>query len=345
MSKQKSIILFTIGNIDHPSSRIRGIQYIPWLEKAGYKVKWIPRIPPKPKTKFDKWIKFPLGKRWMGVKRIFAVFFLKPDLFFIQKIFISDVLLKVLKLRNIPFVFDFDDAIYLDKKNSGAKKRTIKIIKKASKVIVSSPVLVEFCQKYGVEPVFITTPVDVNRIKPLENKVIKEKFVIGWIGSFWTTKYLKIIEKPLRDLAKKYDFVLRLVGADTNFTIEDVEIEHVKWSFDKEAELLQSFDIGIMPLTDDEYSRAKGGYKLLMYMASGIPSIASPVGINKYIIKRGETGFLSETEGQWFNSFRFFIENKGKAEEFGKLSRKIAVQEFSREVCFEKLLNTLESLN
>ena len=101
MSKAKRIVLFTIGNIDHPSSRIRGIQYIPYFEKEGYKVKWIPRIPPKPKTTFEKMVSFPIGKRWLGVKRLLSVLFCKPDFFFIQKIFVNPFLLKILVKRKI----------------------------------------------------------------------------------------------------------------------------------------------------------------------------------------------------------------------------------------------------
>ena len=84
MTSRKKIILFTIGNIDHPSSRIRGIQYIPYFEEAGSKVKWIPRIPPKPKNKFEKFFVFPILKRWFFILQIITAIIAKPDLFIIQ---------------------------------------------------------------------------------------------------------------------------------------------------------------------------------------------------------------------------------------------------------------------
>ena len=342
MSKAKRIVLFTIGNIDHPSSRIRGIQYIPYLEKEGYRVKWIPRIPPRPKTKFAKLISFPLGKRWLGVKRLLSILFCKPDFFFIQKIFISPLLLKILVKRNIPYFFDFDDAIYLDKKNPKSKTLLLYSIQQATHVIVSNSVLKEFCKTHGVDALIITTPIDVQRFVPQDKKKNDKPMIIGWIGSYWTTKYLDIISKPLQEIAKKHKIILRLVGADKNYSIEGVETEHLQWDYSKEPEYLQSFDIGIMPLTADEYSEAKGGYKLLMYMAAGIPSIASPVGINREIIIDDKTGFLAENKENWIASIQFFLDKPEKRIIFGKESRRIAEKQYSREVCFDRMKNILQ---
>lgn len=337
MSKRKKIILFTIGNIDHPSSRIRAIQYIPYLEKDGFQVKWIPRIPKKPATKFEKLVSFPLGKRWLSILRLFHILFSSPNYFFVQKIFIPIGLLKILKRRNIPFIYDFDDAIYFDEKNKKAQQHTIQTIMLAKHVVVSNSVLAKFCDNHGVKATIVNTPVDVNRITPREKPQRNDTLIIGWIGSFWTTKYLELVKKPLQEIAKSNKVILRLVGADTRFTIPGVIVEHLEWQFEKEAVYLQSFDIGIMPLTADPYSEAKGGYKLLMYMAAGIPSIASPIGINEEIVQK-ETGFLAEKNQDWVKAFQFFIDNPKKMATFGEESRKLAIMNYSREVCYKKIL-------
>jgi len=342
MNKSKKIILFTIGNIDHPSSRIRGIQYIPYLEKAGYKVKWIPRIPPKPKNKLEKYFIFPVLKRWLSTLRLFHILFSSPDYFFIQKIFIPIWLLRILKKRNISYIYDFDDAIYLDSKNKKAQQHTIQSIMLANHVIVSNSILAKFCENHGIIATIINTPVDINRITPREKPPINDALIIGWIGSFWTTKYLELVKKPLQEIAKSNKVILRLVGADTRFTIPGVAIEHLNWQFEKEEEHLQSFNIGIMPLTAGSYSEAKGGYKLLMYMAAGIPSIASPIGINKEIIQEGNTGFLADNEEDWITSIQFFLDHPKKITIFGVESRKLAKKMYSREVRFEQLLTILK---
>lgn len=340
MSSQKKIILFTIGNIDHPSSRIRGIQYIPYFEEAGYRVKWIPRIPPKPKNKFDKYFVFPILKRWYSLIRNYHLVFSKPDYFFIQKIFISKKLLQKAKNGYSKIIFDFDDAIYLDKNNSKAKQSTDTMIRFADKVVVSNDILKNYSKGINPNTTIITTPIDTKRIFP--NKVINNKpFTIGWIGSYWTTPYLKIVEEALKTLSTKYSIKLLLVGADESYNIEGVEVEHHTWMFDKELEEINLFDIGIMPLTSDEYSNAKGGYKLLMYLAAGIPQIASPVGINKNIIIENKTGFLAKTTKDWVNHISYLIENNDKCLEFSKESRKLAVSKYSREICFSIMKDVL----
>ncbi len=337
---KKKIILFTIGNIDHPSSRIRGVQYIPYLEKAGFEVKWIPRIPEKPRNIFERLLTFPLKKRWYSFLRTYHLKYSKPDYFFIQKIFVSSNILQKAKNGYSKIIFDFDDAIYLDKNNTDAKSSTDAMIIHADHVIVSNTILADYCTELNTEASVITTPIDIHRIFPNRNNQNKV-FTIGWIGSFWTTKYLSIIENALKTIANKYPIKLLLVGADINFNIDGVDIEHLQWSFDNESKYLNQFDIGIMPLTEDDYSKAKGGYKLLMYMAAGIPQIASPVGINADIVIPNMTGFLANNEKEWIERIEFFLNNQEKCITFGQASRKEAESKYSREVCFEKMIEMI----
>jgi len=66
-----------------------------------------------------------------------------------------------------------------------------------------------------------------------------------------------------------------------------------------EAQSLLEFDVGIMPLPDDDWSRFKCGFKLIQYMAAGLPTVASPVGVNPQIVDPGVTGELAVTKGEW----------------------------------------------
>ena len=340
MSKPKNIILFTIGNIDHPSSRIRGIQYIPFLEKAGYNVKWIPRIPKKPRNNFEKLFIFPFKKQWYSFLRTYHLRYSKPEFFFIQKIFISEKTLQRANNGYSKIIFDFDDAIYLDKNNPNAKSNTDIMIKYADSIIVSNTILSDYCKALNNMPLIVNTPIDIHRITP--NKTTENSvFTIGWIGSFWTTKYLNIIADALQEVSKKHEIRLLLVGADTSFKIEGVNVEYQPWSFKRESEHLNLFDIGIMPLSEDEYSKAKGGYKLLMYMAAGIPQIASPVGINSEIVLENKTGFLADSQEQWIQAIQLFINNRKEITTFGATSRKEAELKYSREVCFDKMIELL----
>ena len=106
-------------------------------------------------------------------------------------------------------------------------------------------------------------------------------------------------------------------------------------------ENLQDFDIGIMPLADDEWSRGKGGYKLLQYMAIGIPCVASPVGTNNRIILEGINGFLSSSEDEWMKKLSLLIENSDLRYRMGIAGRKIAEENYSLKVAVPKMARIL----
>jgi len=122
----------------------------------------------------------------------------------------------------------------------------------------------------------------------------------------------------------------KCIGADeSQITGTAFEGGNVKWDQKTEPEELRTYDIGIMPLPDDPWTRGKGGYKLLQYMAVGIPSVCSPVGTNTEIIREGINGFTADTEQAWIEKLSLLIENRYMRIEMGKRGREIAVSEYS----------------
>ena len=105
-----------------------------------------------------------------------------------------------------------------------------------------------------------------------------------------------------------------------------------------EVEFLGRFDIGVMPMPDDKWTRGKGGYKLLQYMAMGIPCISSPVGINREIVKHDETGFLAESEEDWFQFLERLILDDQLRSSMGTAGRQRAQSEYSFETFTPKLI-------
>ncbi len=340
--KDKRILLLTDGNIDNASSRIRAIQYIPYLQKNGFNVMLIPRITKKSSNPVRRFFFFPLLKRWYYLKRVIAIKYFTWDLVFVQRTFLSESLLKSLRNRKIPLLFDFDDAIHLNKKKPENKRKTASMIRYAAKVIVSTEFLKEFCNQNQKDPVIIPSPVETDRITPVEKSALRP-VTIGWMGSEWTTDFLKIIENPLQNLAKKYSFRFLTVGTKPGFMIDGINHESVEWSFEIENSHIGEMNIGVMPLPDTEWSRSKGGYKLLQYMSGGIPCVASPVGINSSIINPGINGFLASNDQEWFESLEKLIKDPELRRELGEQGRKDAVELYSREVCAEKLMNVIET--
>jgi glycosyltransferase involved in cell wall biosynthesis len=338
-NKKLKMLMLTDGNIDQASARIRAFQYIPMLEDAGYSVTYIPRIPLKTTNAFLKYSYFPLMKRLLWIRRYYALLFVRWDVIFIQRLFIKEPALKKIKGKS-RLIFDFDDAIYLNSyKNTAAEKASI-MVRYADQVIVSTPWLNDFCLANGKNASVIPTPVETDSIKPIsENRTGNP--VIGWIGSAWTTSYLKLVEPVLQQLSKENEFDFLTVGAEKNYLIQGVNHTNMPWESGIESEALPGIDIGIMPLPDEDYARAKGGYKLYLYMAAGIPCIASPVGVNSSIINHGNNGLLASSENEWTEALKTLLKDSGLRNRMGKAGRMQAEELYDRRICFSKLIRVL----
>ena len=338
------MLMVTIGSNDHASSRVRAIQYIPLFSNImNYKIKWIPRIPVRSKSKFNKYFIFPIKKRYFSLERTYNLLFKKWDLIFIQKLFLPNWILKVIKRRKSIILFDFDDAIYLEQKGQKSNEfRTVLMLKAASKIIISTEEIIPFCMKNNVIPNIIYSSVDTDRIRPKKTSNI-ETITIGWIGSYWTTDFIKVIYEPLLIISKNFNIRFLVVGSKPDFKLNGLNIISKNWSLEMEAELLKEMDIGIMPLPNSKYAKAKGGYKLFLYMAAGIPIVASPIGINTEIIDHGENGFLAETCDEWVESLSKLITNMTLRNKMGAINRKICEEKYDLRVSFAKLLSILET--
>lgn len=341
--KIKTLVL-TDGSYDHASSRIRAVLYFDLLRKElNMEIRWLPRIPVKHKNVIFKTGIFPFLKRWFYIRQLIAIVFRKYDMVFVQRFFLSKLLIKILKKKKAAVIYDFDDAIYLDKPGSHSNlERTAAMLKVSGHIIVSTPELESFCHQQGFyNTSVITTPVDVDRFSP-KTVTPQKPLYIGWIGSPFTASFLKIIHKPLKEVSKKLPLKLLIIGAENGFRLEGVETEVHSWKYDEEPAMLEKMDIGIMPLPDEAYARGKGGYKLFQYMAAGIPVIASPVGINADIVHHGLNGFLANNQEEWVKYITLLAEDTALRSKTGLEGRRLAVEKYSRSVCFEKLAGIIK---
>lgn len=341
---KKKILILTDGNIDHPSSRIRILQFIPQLKALKYGISWIPRIAREPSGFLSK-IKFAILKRFYFIKTRLFLWFGNWDLVFIQRERIEIKYLKHLKSKNIPLIFDFDDSIFLtENKARLGSLSTALMVQYAYSVIISTPYLAAFCKENGKEPFIIHTSVDGELIKPNTLADPDNVPVIGWIGSKSTTVVLKQAEDALRRLAKELKYKLILIGADTSYQPAGIPFEHLPWRLEKEPEYLRLMDIGIMPLMPIEYSKGKGGYKLYMYMAAGIPVVATPIGINSGIVKEGVNGYLAKNAEEWQTKLSLLIQNPELRKKMGLIGREQFEREYSMRVAFSAISKVISGL-
>lgn len=346
MNQKHKTLVLTDGSFDHASSRIRAILYFKlFKEFLNWNILWIPRVPVKKGNAFYKYIIFPILKRWYALKRISLIFFNTYKFVYIQRFFLNKTLISILKKRKSIIIFDFDDAIYLDKPGMNSNLNKINVVLNAANhIIVSSKELGEFCINQGFRNIsIITTPIDPEKFTVHDVKR-NGPIVLGWIGSSYTSEYLKVIEDALFELKQRFSIKILLIGAKSNFQLKALDVEIVPWEYDTESFYIDKMDIGIMPLPMEDYARGKGGYKLFQYMAAGIPVIASPVGINSEIVRHGVNGFLAQNNDEWISFASILIENPDLRSQFGEEGRQDALQKYSRTYCFEKIKEVIKNL-
>lgn len=225
-------------------------------------------------------------------------------------------------------IFDFDDAIWVPQVSANNKlARLFKcswkvkyICKWSYKISVGNMYLYNYAVRYNKNVVLNPTCVDTL----YQHNIIKshdpEKISIGWTGSFSTVIYLNQVVEVLQQLEKKYSFDF-IVIADVNPQLPLKGFRYIKWNKESEITDLLKINIGIMPLPDSEFERGKCGFKIIQFLALGIPAIASPVGVNKNIIDENINGFLCESKEKWYTAFEKLLNNKSLREQMGTAGR------------------------
>ncbi len=255
------------------------------------------------------------------------------------------VIAKVLKKR---IIYDFDDAIWLTDRVdeppwlalAKSRSKVEKVCRWSYKVSCGNLYLCEFAKRVNQRVIFIPTTIDTGGMHvPGGQDARNENLVIGWTGSSSTVKYLRVIEPALKEIATRYRHVKFAVIADVPPTIDVPRLHFVRWSKTTEITDLQQFDIGIMPLPDDEWSKGKCGFKALQYMALEIPPVASPVGVNGSIIDHGKNGYLATSLEDWVVCLSRLIENRNERQTLGAAARKTVHTRYSVEANLSSFLS------
>ena len=340
-----------------PSQRYRFEQYFSYLEENGIQCDLSYLISEQDDqilyqsghylAKFGILIKSILKRRKdLLAARNYDFIFVQREAFMTGSTYFERKLSKL----NVPLIFDFDDAIWFEDEGShlgvlGKLKRpakTAEIIGLANKVIAGNSYLADYALKFNSNVEIIPTTIDTDWYQPKAKKS-GGVVVIGWSGSFSTIKHFEQIIPVLLKLKEKYkDKVIFKVIGDSTYTQEELGIQGISWQADTEVASLQEFDIGIMPLPDEEWTRGKCGAKGLQYMGLGIPAVMSPVGVNTEIIEDGVNGFLAGTDEEWLEKLKKLIEFPEFRVQLGAAGRETVVARYSVEANKEKYLKLFE---
>lgn len=311
MAMSLKILALTRYDQTGASSRVRFLQYIPHLERMGAHVTVKPLLPPEylaglyeGKSKSPGLVASAMFRRFREViaKGDFDIIWLQREILPFVPFAIESVL-----LGNHKLVIDLDDAhhLYYGNKPLLAGRSILRtkidaLIKRANAVVVGNPALAAHAKSLGASRVYeIPSAVDVSRF----DKGVSEPadtFEIGWIGTPVTAEQsLPLIREPLMQFISDFQAKCTLIGVGADQLL-DITATRVNWSEAAEENHLPKLSVGLCPLEDTPWNRGKSGYKIIQYMAAGMPSLVSPVGIAERLVSHGETGFHCKNPDDWY---------------------------------------------
>ena len=248
----------------------------------------------------------------------------------------------LVRMAHLPIIFDFDDAIWVDYRSPtyGNITRLIKfpgkiptIIRLSSAIIAGNGYLADYARQFNPNVHVIPTVVDTSLFQSAIPPERKDSLpVIGWIGSHSTSQYLSLITSALQNVAKRHDFVFRVIGAGREIRIPGVKVENLEWRMDREIEDFKGLDIGVYPIVPDEWSMGKCAFKAIQYQAAGVACLCSPVGMTREVITDGEDGLLVTGESEWIGGLERLLVDVEYRERLAVLGRRNACARYSLDV-------------
>jgi glycosyltransferase involved in cell wall biosynthesis len=251
------------------------------------------------------------------------------------------------RLLRIPYIYDFDDALFLKYRSDRFKRVSFflqdkfdLVLSRAAAVTAGNHYLADYAKRWNPATQLLPTVVDTDRYIHSPNKR-EDVFTVGWIGSPSTSVYLSELRQPLAQLGQEGPVRFVVVGGHSA-AIEQVEVVNMPWSEETEVTVINTFDVGVMPLFDDQWARGKCAFKLIQYMACGVPVVASPVGANVHVVD-GACGLLPGGPQAWLDALRRLRDDRALRQSMGTAGRRRVEQLYSLRNTLPIMVDTIKA--
>ena len=325
----RKVLAFPIGGEDVPSSRLRLHCYAQRFRAAG--------------VAFELYRE---GAQGLGARLRNLYHFLTADVFFVQKQLFGPRRLRLSRRLNKRIVYDIDDATFVNQFTGeidpAAHRALLDFLGHCDLIVLCNGFLLEHLVRPGQAYLNLVTVPTAN--PPLHPHQVKGLPRFGWVGTANNLPYLEALDPVFCELQTRYPFELVVVCARTAQARLQARHRYVPWDLEIDRSLADLFDVGLMPLPNDNWTRGKCGYKIIQYQSCGLPAIASPVGINADLIEHGATGFLADGADQWRAAMESLLAAPALADAMSARILEQYPQRFSVERNFERLLAAIVTL-
>ena len=324
------------------STRYRVLAHRPALEAAG----------------FSTTVRYPRELGLRGPRRLLlrAADLLRgpygppeADLLFLHRRTFPPPFARHLRRPGRPVVFDVDDAVdlpppgvSLGRLGRGRYRWNFEAtVRAADLVLCGNDYLASRLPHRRFE--VLPTPVDTRRFAP---GVLPPPAgpAVGWVGHSDNLSYLESLGEPLQEIARRHPGLRIIVVADRPPRLPGLAVEFRRWSLEREVSCFAGIRVGLMPLEDSPWTRGKCAFKAIQYMALGIPTVASPVGMNREVIRDGVSGYLPADPGGWVAALDGLLSDPARAERVAEEGRRTVERHYSLERSSARLVRILSRL-
>jgi hypothetical protein len=321
----KRLLVLTVGDQRVASVRYRVLAHVPALQAAGFSVR----------------VRNPLTAGGdLGRLADLVRDNVRPvgeDVLFVHRKTYPPPFSRFLARKGRAFVFDMDDALdlpppgrELDESSIARYLRNFEATIRDADLVLCGNAELAAKVPHG-RTTIVPTPIDTVRFAPGRVKPATGP-TLGWVGHSDNLPYLASLAGPLRDLARKHPAMKLVVVADRPIKIPGVTVEFREWRLEDEVACFDGFTIGLMPLEDTPWARAKCAFKAIQYMALGIPTVASPVGMNRDLIRDGVNGFLAADAPTWLTALDALLTDPSLARRIGSEGRRTVEHDYALSV-------------
>lgn len=351
------ILFVAIGEKHRASSRFRAYWWADQLAKHGHDCRVLPyyrNLPPGLTLRPPLDSLYRRQMLWRTVYREILAGAAWADAVVLQEVLLPQWLLTAVRRRCPRLIFDFSDPIHLpDSPNPTLRllhryhtqPRFAATLAAADAAIVENDTLLPLTAKHGCPAVVMRGPINTTHFQP-RPPAPRNTINIGWTGGVQTFAHLEPILPHLDALGQAHPHLhLTLVGAPANTGLRHIRHQVVPWRLETEPQQVADFDIGLFYLADGAWERARGGGKLLVYLAAGVPIVASSVGIGGQVVENGRFGLLADTPSQWHDALSRLIHDHDLRHRFATAARQHALDHYSHEAYTPLMLSLLQNGN
>lgn len=337
------------------SSRLRTLQYEPWLQQARFDVEYDALFDDAylasiytGKKSFKDVAKYCADRSLRLFRRK------KPSVIWVEyEIFpwMPWIVEQFLCPSGVPVVVDYDDAVFhrydLHSRSTVRwvlSKKIDQVMEHSDLVTAGNNYLIERAEEAGATNVkFVPTVVDLNAYNVSMNLGEKKIPTVGWVGTPQTwAAFGKELHARLDCFLQEQNARFKAIGGSLSPQRMGT-LDVVPWTESSEVAEIQTMDVGVMPLPDTPWARGKCGYKLIQYMACGLPVVASPVGVNANIVEHGVNGFLATTHEEWNEAITTLLRDPGLRYSMGQAGRKKVEEQYSLQVWGPRVASFIRS--